>query len=860
MKIYIVPHFHYDAAWLKTREEYLQICHRHILEVLKLLREYPDYCFLLEQAYLIKTFLQRYPEQAPFLKEFVKKGRIELTGMYVCPDVNIPSGEGLIRQIKMGKEFFEKEFGVEVKTGYLVDVFGSHPQMPQIMAKSGMISYIFGRGMTGKKMVSEFMWEGLDGTKILGIWLPLTGCNLWPVPGNYHEFSSMVEKVTKQLTKFSQTGLLLLMSGYDFSAPSRDLPLLVQEWNKRNMDKQLRFITLQEYTNMVYQIQQKLPVISQDFNPVFQGCYSSRIGLKLKNRELENGLYQLEALNSMVAIKFGTAQNIPEIAWEKVIFNQFHDIICGSHVDEVYEEAMQDYKCAEEILKECKTQTLQNFAQKLMSEEVLADQKQPAFTVEEIGVLVINTLAWKRTGFVEIDISFSQNNVFEFSVVDHQGKPVVYQEVCTERFADGSLKMVRIAFIAEDMPGLGYRIYRICLNKSSSPSSRIIGQRIPCESLVWSRGTYDGLGLVEMVSAENEFFSCCFDIKKGVFTSIKNKQRKELVNQNKPLAGVITREIDEGDPWQYNEECEGGETVAFNRKFPFPTPETADFSHYHQMPSMDKADIIPGPVFAQIISRAKFGTGKRTVEVRIFNKIPWIEVKTTLLNNEECVRYRIHFPTNIKNGVITREIPFGAVKQPEGEFPVQNWLDYSGKNLGLGILNCGIVGQSVVNNVMSLAITRSIWPREDIPGNLEGGKEIGKTYTFNYGLVPHNGNWQKLNMPRLGIEFNRPLLAFKIGYLKKLFLMEQSFLEIQPDNVIASMIRPVENGRAIAIRIYETTGKQATCTIKTDFPVSRIQETDLLERPFKDVQNLKKKLFRFDIGAFEIKTFILRLH
>lgn len=843
-KIYIVAHFHYDAAWLKTREEYLQICHRHILEVLRLLRKHPEYRFLIEQAYLVQTFFERYPEQEPYFRECVKKGRIELTGTYVCPDVNIPSGEALVRQIKKGKDYFRREFGVDVKTGYMVDVFGNHPQLPQIMLKSGITSYVFGRGMTGKRRASELIWRGIDGSGVLAVWFPLTATNLWPVPGNYPEFSRMVKNVAEELRKVSPTGLLLFMSGYDFSPPSPDLPVFVEQWREKEISP--CFATLNDYASLVRGSRKKLPVFTADFNPALQGCYSSRIGLKLKNRELENALSQGETLNSINMLTGNNpAAGIPEEAWEKVLFNQFHDIICGSHVDEVYDEAMREYGYAEGIVHKSTDETFRHLADSINTEG------------EGIPILVTNTLAWQRTGVVETEISFGEPGVEDFAVVDNLMNPVVHQETAVERFADGGLKMVKLAFIAENMPACGYRLYRVLPGKPGVRTAKTVGKRLLSDETAVGRGLYDGMGLVEKGAAENEFLSCRFDIKRGVFTSLKNKTGEELIDRKNPLGGVITKERDEGDPWQYNEGCEGGETIAFNRIFPFPAPWEADFSHLHQMPSMMKCNVVSGPVFAEIVSDCRYGSGWRTVRARVCAGIPRVEVSVALVNNDRSVRYRIHLPTTVSSGVITREIPFGAVSQPEGEFPCQNWLDYSDKKKGLGVLNRGITGQGVIGNIMMLAATRSVNPLKDFPGNFEGGAEIGTEHTFHYGLVPHGGDWKKINLPRQGMEFNCPLLVHKTSCHKGKNPAEASFIEVKPDNVIASMVRQCEDGKGIAVRVYETQGRKTSGKIKVNRPVSA-WETDLLEWTRGKTICGNKNSFDFSLGAFEIKTFILK--
>jgi alpha-mannosidase len=730
----------------------------------------------------------------------------------------------------------------------MVDVFGSHPQIPQLMQKSGFSSYIFGRCMNDKKQ-SEFIWEGINKSRLLCVWTPLTCTNLWPVPGNPYEFDKKIKELAAELEKYSATKEILLMSGYDYSPPSPDLPVLAKNFRKK--DVKLTIITLKDYMKVIQSYKKDLPVIKGDFNPIFQGCYSSRIGLKLKNRKLE---YELDTCERMEAINLilnnGTKSDGQiEKAWEKVLFNHFHDVICCSHTDPVYREAQSDYAFAQNIIWQKKAAEIQELADSIDTHG------------KGIPVVVINSLAWRRTDVVEVEVTFAAENVWEVALVDHQSKPVPHQETCVERYANGSLKLLKMIFISRDIPACGYRVYHVLPNEKGAMFPKIIGKRLLKGNIEGVRGCYDGLGLVEIGEAENEYFKLKFDIKKGLFVSIKNKSGQEIINQKNALGNVISREIDEGDLWQYNEQLEGGETIAINRKFDFPEVGEADFSHLHQMAGMDKGDIKPGPVFAEIISEGRFGKGYRKIRARIYAGIPRIDIATTIVNNNESVRYRIHFPTAIQKGKIIREIPFGAIEQPEGEFPCQNWLDYANKSMGLGILNKGLPGQGVVNDVVMVSVLRSVAMPEEVQGErgeFEEALEKGKEYSFEYALVPHEGSWQDKQLPRKGYEFNSPLLAVKTTSHKGNLPPEGSFFEVAPANIIVSAVKRQKGNQGIIVRLYETDGKKTKAILKTRNKIVCIKETDLLEDNFTDTLAADTKSFAFTIMPFEIKTFLIK--
>ena len=116
--LWYVPHTHWEGAVFKTREEYLEIGLPIILRALNTLKRQPGYKFTLDQAALVKPFLDRYPEEEANFKKFVSEGRLQLVGgMNIMPDINMPGGESFIRQVMIGKNFFRERLGVDIKTG-----------------------------------------------------------------------------------------------------------------------------------------------------------------------------------------------------------------------------------------------------------------------------------------------------------------------------------------------------------------------------------------------------------------------------------------------------------------------------------------------------------------------------------------------------------------------------------------------------------------------------------------------------------------------------------------------------------------------------------------------------------------------
>ena len=192
---WFIPATHWEGAVFKTREQYLEMGLPHILTALRLLNDYPDYRFTLDQVCYVKPFLKRYPEEAIAFRQFVNEGRLQIVGATdTMNDANIPCGESMIRQMLYGKTYYRENLGVDVTVGWALDTFGHNAQMPQILKLAGYKSYWFQRGVPDNEVPSEWLWEGIDGTRIPAFYLPKGYGLLGHTPDKIGEFVHFTKK------------------------------------------------------------------------------------------------------------------------------------------------------------------------------------------------------------------------------------------------------------------------------------------------------------------------------------------------------------------------------------------------------------------------------------------------------------------------------------------------------------------------------------------------------------------------------------------------------------------------------------------------------------------------------------------
>jgi alpha-mannosidase len=832
----VIPHTHWEGAVFKTREEYLEIGLPNIVKALYLLKKYPNYRFVLDQMCYVRPFVERYPAEAAGMRELLTQGRLQIAGgTDTMHDNNIPSGESIVRQYLLSKSYFRDALGYDVTTGWGLDTFGHNAQMPQILKLAGMKSYWFQRGVPGIDTPSEFLWQGIDGTQIPAFWLPIGYGALHDLPSNDMEFGRKVRGLFDSLTPFTRGPERVLMAGADVWEPEEQLPILIDRFNRSDHPPfTLRLALPSDYEALVAKRTGR-PVISGELNPVFQGIYSSRIEVKQAMRNMERLLTTAEKLNT-IAAAFGASSDREAIerAWEPVLFNQAHDLSSGVMVDKVYEDSMQRYHLAHRLAEDVVRSNMEHIAARINT------------SGKGVPVVVFNTLAWPRTDLAEVNIAFTEAGVQQFALVDSEGnaQPVQYMNVL--RNDDGGIRQARIAFLARSVPAMGYAVYHAMPNAAGPPTGAVQQHR----------SAHEDFG-----SIENEFYRATFNLWTGEMTSLILKE-----NQWEVLAGpanVVAREHDGGDFWELYGTLNGGRLTAMKKEIP---PPRAGYTQWSNEFVGGSGSTSSGPVFSEFRIAHPLGKNQFATRVRIYNGLRRIDINTELVNQEEFVRYRVMFPTSIRNGKAVHEIPFGTIERPaRQEFPAQNWIDYGNGEQGVALINRALPGNNVADGKMMLSLMRSTrlisyrYAGGFEPGvGSDTGLGIGSRYSLDYAILPHRGGWQDAAPWRAGLEFNNPLLALPVAPHGGDLPPRWGMLETSQTNVVLSALKPSKDG-SVVLRVYETAGKPVhAASVKFRTAISQLRQANLIEDTMADL-TAQNDSFTFDLKPFEIKTFKLIL-
>lgn len=832
--LFYIPHTHWEGAVFKDRAEYLDVGLANILRALRLLKSEPTYRFVLDQSCYVQPFLERYPEEEPAFRRFIHEGRLQIAGgAHVMADVNMPSGEAFIRQIQHGRRYFREALGVEPTVSWQLDTFGHHAQMPQLLRLAGYESFWFFRGVPNWEVPGEFQWEGIDGTRIDAQWLMHGYAVGYGAPQTLPDFGEFWQGRHEVLKPHSRSATIVAPAGADVCEPEPHVPALVEQLNAQpDRPFQVRIATPEEYENALPADLQR-PAVACELNPVFQGAYSSRIELKQQAREIERVLTNAEKLGALLSA-LGLEVDDAEIlgAWEPTLFNHAHDLMAGVMTDHVYEDTIRGYDHSERVGNDVLSCRLRDYAERVNTQG------------EGIPILVLNSLGWTRDDVVTATVGFTEPGVMGLQVMGPDGERTPAQLVNAVRDVQGALVEARVAFIARAVPALGHVVYHVrALDETGEGTT----EATPAHGSV----------------LETDEYRLEFGVHSGAIESllVKDGGWEALGGP----ANVIAREEDRGDLWEPYRSLDGGSRIAMTEEHHVPGPGEAVFTSEQDG---EPACVTNGPVFAQhAVGRALPDQGAFATTVRVYHGLARIEIRTELVNNSEFVRYRALFPTSMASGPSVHEIPFGAIERPNAiEFPAQNWVDHSDGGRGLTLLNRGLPGNNVADGTMMLSLLRSTrivaygFGGGYEPGmSSDTGLQLGRTFVFDYALVPHRGDWREARAYREGFAFNSPLIAIPAASHPGALPDRWGLLEVSHPNVIVSALRVDTSGSTI-LRVYEASG-EATPGVSVSLArgAAGAEEVDLIGKPTGRGVEVRDDALHFDLHGFEIKTFRIRM-
>lgn len=348
-----VGHAHIDSAWLWPVRETVRKCARTFANVAALAEEYPELVFACSQAQQWSWMKEHYPAIFDRMKVLVKKGQIvPVGGMWVEPDTNVSGGESLARQLSVGKRFFLEELGVETEEVWLPDCFGYSAAFPQLIALSGSRWFLTQKlswNDTNKFPHHTFWWEGIDGTRVFTHFPPVDTYNAQLLPSELaHAVRNYAEK------GFGSRSLAPFGFGDGGGGPTREMMERARRLADLDGAPKVVMETPAKFFQAAHDEYPDAPVWSGElYLELHRGTLTNQVKIKQGNRRCESLVREAElwAATAMVAGLAPYPYEELEGAWRNILLNQFHDILPGSSIAVVNDEAIETYRQTAQLLE-----------------------------------------------------------------------------------------------------------------------------------------------------------------------------------------------------------------------------------------------------------------------------------------------------------------------------------------------------------------------------------------------------------------------------------------------------------------------------------------------------------------------------
>jgi alpha-mannosidase len=843
-RIYFVPHTHYDAVWVFTKEDYFYINIDLILRQAVELMERSDYRFLIEQTALLEEVERRNPLLFKKIAELIKKGKIEIAdGEYLMADTVIPNGETLIREILFGKRYVKQKFGMDVQVMWAADSFGYNAQLPQIYKKSGYKYFAFRRGVDRDKP-SEFWWQGLDGTRILAHWMPLgyrAGLDLNALE---ESFDTLKERATTQH--------ILMPSGSGVTLPQPETSRAVKKWNRTHQDSEMEIARAFDFFQALEKEAKNLEVrqgelYSGRYSEVFPNVCSSRIWVKQSLRRHENLILACEKW-ATIAWLLGIPYPLDMFkdSWKKILWGAFHDVAPGTGIDECYGEARDNFAYLQDHLPRTLNNLLWLISRNLQNRE---------------DIIVFNPLSWEAKDWVEVDLRFQKGKIKRIEGLK-SGKEEVEVEVLEfTRYADDSYQTVKLGFVAT-VPALGYRTYRVLRRNPR-------GYTVPKISISGN-------------TIQNQFFQVKLDPSNGLIEVFQGG--KLIVKGNE-----LVLEEETGDLYYHRQNLEQAFKTERDEGIKYGKFAIKRFK-VNKTPLRSVIDI-EGDYFSlrwpyrlvdkypPLLWRHKFLSF--TKKITIYQDVPRIDLLTTISNRHPQVRIRAKFSTEINSSQYQSETQFGVVSRPVnqyyfypedewlerpcGIYPALNWIDYSDGEKGVTLINKGLPAHEVRDGELYITLLRSVLmlssDGETGPAIPTPDAQEFKTYSFEYSLFPHEKSWKEANAFKPAYEFNNGLISFQLPVERRKRIRalpsQFSFVEVKPENLILVALKKAEDTNEVVMRLFETKGEWTKGEIDLFKEPSSVKIVNLLEDGEEEIKYWGKQI-RLQVEPSEIVSLKIR--
>lgn len=812
--MHMVGQSHIDIAWLWPVRETVRKVSRTFSTMNTLMKEYPDFVYTQSQPLLYAFAKEHYPELYEQIKQRVAEGRWELVGgMWVEPDLNIPSGESLVRQILYGQLFYKEEFGKTSNIEWLPDTFGYCASLPQLLKLAGVDYFMTTKlnwNDTNRFPYDLFHWVGIDGTSVLSYLSHSLNVNTRPKDIHEHWEAYRHKDKLDEL-------MLLYGHGDGGGGVTREMVELVERSEMMVDLPSSHFSTAAEFFGNAWERRKELPKWHGDlYLELHRGTYTTHARNKRSNRKAEVLYREAEMWSSLArnAFEAGQADKVQASlheGWKLILLNQFHDIIPGTAIPETYVTSAEEYEKVFKLGHACLEQSLAALAGSIDARG------------EGIPYFVFNSLGWERNEVVQIDVDEAQE---DFAAFDQNGERL---ESDILRHAASTGK-VTLAVSVKAIPAFGYTT--VWLRPSQPAETAIVPAKLDR-------------------SWETQHYVIEFNEAGEIIRWYDKSAEREMI-----LAGGKANEFQlffdkplSWDAWDIDPRFESQRAGAARL--------------------LSKEVIVQGK--AQDVLRFKWQLSRSVIiqDIIFYHDKKRVDFKTNVDWKEEHKLLKVAFPVDIVASKATYEIPFGALERPthtntsweQAQYEVcgHRFADLSEGNYGVSLLNDCKYGYDIKDSTMRLSLLRAPkWP--DLTAD-QGEHE------FTYSLYPHEQDWRGAHVVRSAMELNHPVRVTE-GHAGSAMEADRQgqgnasptrleLLPFESKHVILDTMKTAERGEGTIFRLYESAGGREQVTLQLPPVTKEAFVVNLLEEELHQL-DIQDGCVQLSFKPFEILSVRMR--
>ena len=830
MTWHLTGNSHIDAAWLWPWTETVDVVKRTFGTALQLMYEYPNYTYTQSAAAYNEWMADKYPDLNDQIKQRIKEGRWEIVGgMWVEPDLNMPDGESLVRQLLVGKRWYKQAYGVDVKIGWNPDSFGYTWQLPQIYKKSG-VDYFVTQKMTwndtNQLPFKLFWWESPDGSKVLA-YFPHDYANGDLSPLRLSADTAQARERAPGMTKMMDLyGIgdhgggptrAILDQGEHWSEPSQPPKVVPQmpfgdawtyftdveqsvapesrTWNYQSMAKGY------EYPPAV---PGKISIPTWKSELYFEyhrGVMTTQANHKRNMRTSEVEVLDAEKWASLAWLD-GREYPGKELTedWKKVLFNQFHDLAAGSGIGVIYKDAQKDYDVVRWSTDEIAANSL----------AIVDERVNTAGSGAGTPVVIYNPLGWERSGEVTARVKVPKGSLSAAGAQVVETKP------------DDKTDFADVKLHVQHVPALGYKVVWV--------GGKGVAERD--EHPVSAKESGDSITL------ENETLRVTVNKQTGCITSLLEKKS----NFEALASGACGNQLQffKDNPKDYDAWNVDPGTLDV-------PPQTIDRADQVELLKTAEPTIRVTSHWGQSKFVQTIGLSATGDEVNVNNQFDW---------HESHILLKAAFALAASGPFATYEIPYGTIERPttrnnswdkaQFEVPAMRWADLGDGQHGFSLINNTKYGYDAVGNLLRLTLLRSPkWPDPDA--------DMGHQH-FEYALYPHAGTWKEAMTERHGYEYNYPLTAEVTAAHSGALPATHSFASVGPESVVLTAVKKAEDANGLIFRVFEWAGKDATVELHVPPGATGATVTNMQETPEGSPLTVTGDVVKAPIRPYEILT------